>query len=341
VIGEPSTPLWSAVKALYDSWPPDSEDNASELGRVLQGLGETATMGGDSLRGTAHAVGDVWHDEAGGVLVDKIGANAGAWANVGGDAEHLAGVAQQYAAELTTVKQTIVSVIARNETRYEQLLFSSPAMAMQFAAAIADYLRKLVGGEVPASTSKPGLLDRLRSAAGKLFNDAWTLAFGPGTGGPTIGEGISLPVLGPFGGAGGLSAAIVRDQKGHFYIVNSASLGGAITPDAGAFAGIGVTKSTAHDANEMGGLSYHAGGSVSGEVVGGSVSVDKSASGSAISGTGLVGVGTPGIGVEGGLSTSKVIPLTPGNLIHEGTMIGQLLTSNPMPFIMDTLGWGK
>jgi hypothetical protein len=165
MIPEPSAPLWTAVKARYDSWPPDNEDNARELGLVLRGLGDTATDGGGQLTDKATVVREHWRDEAGGVMGEKIAANGDDWARAGSYAQRLAGVAEQYSTQLTAVKRLIVEVIAANEEQYDKLQFRNRVLAARLAAGIADYLRSLVGGEATSETgdglSLQGLVSEL------------------------------------------------------------------------------------------------------------------------------------------------------------------------------------
>lgn len=347
MIGEPSSPLWAAVKAAYDSWPPDNEDNAKRLAEELRGLGDTASDGGRRLCGNANAVRETWLDEAGGVFTDKTTETGEKWSERGAEAVRLAGTVEQYAAELTFVKQTITAVIALNEPRYTTFRLRKPSLAAQLAAAIAEYLRALVGGEAPAArTGEPGLLDGIAQVAGKAVDSAWTLAFGAGTTGPAVGASFAVP-----GATGGLNVAVVRDQHGDFYLVNGSSFSGA-TPGFGAFAGVGVTSgfesdgSPMLDGRDMGGRSYHVGAGAA-EGIGGQISYDYStntpnpgdpnAKKPTSSVTGLGGLGTPGASAEAGLSTGRAVPLTPGSVFRESVLLGNLAVGNPVPFIRDSL----
>ncbi|EME50466.1 hypothetical protein [Amycolatopsis decaplanina] len=336
MIGEPASILWSAVKALYDSWPPDNEDNATLLSQRLRDLARNADDSGNRLHGNANAVRDAWLDEAGGVFADKIDANGADWSHCGADAARLAGIAERYAAELTRVKQTIIRVITQNEVRYDELRRHSPALAVQFAAAIAAYLRDLVGGEALASESGPGLMDRIKQAAGDAFDSAWTLTFGAGTAGPAIGASGSV-----LGFSVGYNVALVRDQEGNFWIVNGSSLS-LTTPGLGGSAGIGVTAGFDGDNNpirngkDLGGESHHGGVTAAGPV-GGQVSYDHDTSNGNWSSTTLAGIGTRGVDPEFGRSWNSAKPLTTANALHEGMILGYLASNNPAVFISDTL----
>lgn len=157
MIPEPSTPLWSAVRARYDSWPPDNEDIAGELAWELRDLHDTTSTGSERLRNNANVTRDHWRDEAGGVLSEKVAENAADWANSGSAAQQLASVAERYAADLTAVKQAIVATIGTNEREYELLLLNEPTMAGQFANEIADYLQNLIADQVTPESDADAL----------------------------------------------------------------------------------------------------------------------------------------------------------------------------------------
>lgn len=334
MIPEPSSPLWSAVKAMYDSWPPDNEDDAHQLGTVLRRLGDAAFQARSDLHDNAQAVHNAWYDEAGTVMVEKIIENAGDWASVNSYAQHLGRVAEKYANDLVAVKQAIVDTIAKNERQYVELRFRQPFLAIQFAAAIADHFRRMVGGAKPVSGDKPGLMDRIGNALGDAADTAWTLAFGEDTGGPCIGASGSAGV------SGGFSACLVRDPEGNFAIVNSVTGGLAPTEVPGGVGGVGVVTSNAPTVDKLAGTAGHVGVSAA-DVAGGSVSYDRALDGSTYAVTGIAGVGAGGVGADAGWTQTKVMPVTPGNVIKEGLMIGSLTTGNPIPFIMNTLGWMK
>lgn len=159
MIPEPvGSPLWAAVKGFYDSWPPDNEDNAHALADVLKNLAGAASEANTNLSNTAQAVRRSWHDEAGEVMTDKTIANAREWVTINGAAQRLGGMAEQYAADLIAVKHIIIDTIARNEPQYIELLVKmhTRVQAAQLASQLADYLRRLVGGEKPAARNKGG-----------------------------------------------------------------------------------------------------------------------------------------------------------------------------------------
>ncbi|CCH34673.1 hypothetical protein ABZ816_30065 [Actinosynnema sp. NPDC047251] len=43
--------------------------------------------------------------------------------------------------------------------------------------------------------------------------------------------------------------------------------------------------------------------------------------------------------MEAGVTQTRVRPLTVENALREGVLLGQVAAGNPIPFIVDTLGW--
>lgn len=310
MIPEPSSLLWVRVKAIYDSWLPDSEDNARELGSVLRGFGDSAFKGKVDLDHNAYRIHHAWADEAGDVMVQAISENAVQWEMVGRGDQSLPDFVEHYAALLTEVKQAIVGTIAVNEQAYQELLAERDvSSAQQFAESIAEYLRRLVGGEGPASAPKSSLLDKLGDAVGEAFDQAWDFSFGE-TGGPCIGGSSSLMGLGI-----GASACLVRDQNGDWAIAQSVTTSGTGKVPGGVI-GVGKVMSNAPTVNDLSGTAVNI-GVIAGFEVGGSASLDIGSDSNdepVYAVTGVVGVGIGGTGLGVGLTNTEVTEVSPGAL---------------------------
>lgn len=212
MIPQPQTQLWSVVKGFYDSWPPDNEDIAQELGTALKSFAKVAADGSQKLINNAGTLRTTWRDEAGGVLAGKIGTNATQWTTVNNDAALLAEIADSYANVIITAKRFIIEVIARNDEWFLQLLAEpeqGTTKAIAFAKDVADYLREMVDG-TPAHSSGGCLVDKLKAGvenvAGELVNGLASLGNAmvqhPGDTALAAG-GLALAGLGMGGEVGG------------------------------------------------------------------------------------------------------------------------------------------
>jgi hypothetical protein len=118
---EPNGPLWSAVKAVDDPWPPDDEVAARDLGAAL-GRGADAMVRGARQTGRAGADAVAsWLDAAGekfGGRVDEFTRSAG---QVDQSIRDVGARAEQYGRELESAKTSITSTIAANERTHAQL----------------------------------------------------------------------------------------------------------------------------------------------------------------------------------------------------------------------------
>jgi hypothetical protein len=148
-IPEPTGPLWAAVKAIHDPWPPDDEDVAANLGGawgqgadvVLAGAGSTAGAGGTVLAS--------WRDVAGDAFGTRVDEFTRTVNRVEPSMRELAARAEHYGRELTSAKTTITGTIAANETTYALLGnpllgFLGPALQGAFATSVANDLQAMV-----------------------------------------------------------------------------------------------------------------------------------------------------------------------------------------------------
>jgi hypothetical protein len=152
---EPNSPLWSAVKAIDDSWPPDDEVAARDLGRAL-GRGADAMARGAQQTGKAGADAlSSWLDAAGekfGSGVDQFTRTA---SQVDQSIRNVAAHAEKYGQELESAKTTITSTIAANERTHAQmanplLIGIGPALQQAHASKIAGDLRKMIDEKAAA-----------------------------------------------------------------------------------------------------------------------------------------------------------------------------------------------
>lgn len=158
-IPEPTGPLWAAVKAIYDPWPLDAEESATDLARAWR-QGGTA-MGAAAQRMTlAGAAAHVaWGDVAGAAFDVAVRARAGAIGALAPRMELAAGRSETYASELVGAKTDIVTTIAANSATYVLLgnpLLGpvGPALQLRFAMATATALQGMI--EARAATLRAG-----------------------------------------------------------------------------------------------------------------------------------------------------------------------------------------
>jgi hypothetical protein len=162
---EPSSPLWTAVKAIDDTWPPDDEVVARDLGTALGRGADTVAQGAHATsRAGADAVAS-WRDAAGekfGGRVDKFALSAG---QVDQSMRNVAAHAERYGRELESAKTAITSTIAANERTHAQLAnpmlgATGPTLRQAHASRITTDLRKMVNQKAaaigPAKSGVPG-----------------------------------------------------------------------------------------------------------------------------------------------------------------------------------------
>jgi hypothetical protein len=162
-VPEPNSPLWTEVKAVDDTWPPDDEVVARDLGAALgrgadamaQGARQTGGAGADAVAS--------WQDTAGekfGGRVDEFTRSAG---QVDQSLRGIAARAEQYGRELESAKTSITTTIAANERTHAQLANPmlgpvGPTLQKAYATKVATELRAMIdakaaglgGGPAPA-----------------------------------------------------------------------------------------------------------------------------------------------------------------------------------------------
>jgi hypothetical protein len=141
--------LWSAVKAIDDSWPPDDEVAARDLGKAL-GRGADAMARGAQQTGKAGADAvSSWLDAAG----EKFGSGVDQFTRTASQVDqtirNVAAHAEKYGQELESAKTSITSTIAANERTHAQLANPmlgpvGPALQQAQASKIAGDLRKMI-----------------------------------------------------------------------------------------------------------------------------------------------------------------------------------------------------
>lgn len=167
---EPNSPLWAAVKAIDDTWPPDDDVVAFELGKAWG-------RGADTVVAGAHATGRAgtdavasWQDPVG----DAFGGEVNEFTQAASRADQSMrdpGVrAEHYGRELVSAKTIITSTIAANENTYalmgNPLLGAlGPQLQNAFASRIAADLRGMIdakaaglraGQQSPVAPGKDG-----------------------------------------------------------------------------------------------------------------------------------------------------------------------------------------
>lgn len=159
-VPEPAGPLWAAVKAIYDPWPPDDEVVAGEVGGAWRRGGDVVAQGASETAGAGSAALAAWRDAAGTGFHGRVGdftANADRLRQRMGT---LAARGEHYSRELTSAKDTITTTIAKNENTYAVLgnpLLGAlgPALQTAFAGQIADFLRGMIAEKAAALRAYP------------------------------------------------------------------------------------------------------------------------------------------------------------------------------------------
>ncbi|MEC3974228.1 WXG100 family type VII secretion target [Amycolatopsis sp. H20-H5] len=272
-VGEPQSPLWAAVKAISDPWPPDNEDTAVALGGAWTRSSAVVRGAGQQMTGVAGTVGGTWQDGAGQTAKGSIDTQA---ARLGQFDQQLGTMAQsvtKYADTLRDTKNSIVGNIAANEGIYSFLgspvIPGGPLLQAGFAAAVAANLRSMVQSK--AGTLQHLTADGLKTTDpnvtvgkdGKLFQGKASEALGAFKGTSDDGhltvEGNALKAEGTAWGAAGekgpkAESGIGTDPK--------------LTPGSGPYAQLQAQASVGSNlalgySNTAGPLGYGAKGEVS------------------------------------------------------------------------------
>jgi putative chitinase len=149
------------VKAIDDSWPPDDEVVARDLGKALTRGADAVSNGARQTGGAGADAVASWRDAAGdkfGGRVDEFTRSAG---QVDQSMRNVAAHAEKYGGELESAKTGITSTIAANERTHAQLANpmlgqAGPAMQQAHASKIAADLRAMVDQKAAGLASAPG-----------------------------------------------------------------------------------------------------------------------------------------------------------------------------------------
>lgn len=147
------------MKGIYDSWPPDDEQVALDLGAGWRRGAELVTTG---ARATASAGGDAraaWDDSVGADFAGKVDEHVRSVSELHPPMLDLAARGEHYGRELESTKTDIATTIAANENTYALLgnpLLGAvgPLLRKGFAASVAIYLQGMV--ESRAATLEAG-----------------------------------------------------------------------------------------------------------------------------------------------------------------------------------------
>ncbi|MCE6997997.1 hypothetical protein LZG04_24825 [Saccharothrix sp. S26] len=151
-IPEPSSPLWTAVKAIYDSWPPDDEAAAARLADAWQLAVDTVTTSAEETGRARDGACAAWQDDGGAELGLRVDQYLAELAGLGQRMARLQVRADHYRQELHSAKTAIVDNITQNEVVYA--LLANPVMIRgfgpgvdlrhDFATTIANHLRDMI-----------------------------------------------------------------------------------------------------------------------------------------------------------------------------------------------------
>lgn len=163
-LAEPSSELYAKVKAIWDPWPPDSEDAARSLGQAWRQASATTNRAAAGVGAVRSSVGDAWRDQAGATYQAKLGEGAQSLAGLGHSMLGPTQSAQHYGAQLTDAKSVIIRTIATNQAAYEQLKnpafgAEGAAMRQEFVRQIAQHLRSMILGKAAALQGGAGAAD--------------------------------------------------------------------------------------------------------------------------------------------------------------------------------------
>ncbi|MEV8607416.1 hypothetical protein AB0383_05570 [Amycolatopsis sp. NPDC051373] len=189
-IAEPDNEPWAAVKQLADEWPPDDEDDVTELAANWRGAGNRRAQAGTEPADQRQAPERAWRDEAGGAMGRSVAAHAVTLRNSSRAPEQQAQLADRYARTLKEVKTAIAQTIAVNPTLHLQLAnpaYGAAGKARQqqlvTQAAQALVAGKTQGRHAPAQAPDTDtLLGKVGDVAGMVATVAGGPALIPGVG---------------------------------------------------------------------------------------------------------------------------------------------------------------
>jgi hypothetical protein len=187
----PSSPLWSAVQAVHDPWPPDDETVARAVGGAWRRGGEVVAQGARDTTAASRLV--MWSDPSGLAYQGQVDRYAQAASEVEQRMVAIAERGEHYAGELESAKSTITGTIAANEGFYallgDPLLGPlGPALQAEFAGLIATYLRGMIAEKAAALRANPAGAPLPAQAPPPPPPEEWTLFDGLADGVRALGQ---------------------------------------------------------------------------------------------------------------------------------------------------------
>jgi hypothetical protein len=151
-VAEPASPLWAAVKTIYDAWPADDEAVAADVAAAWRSGATVLAQGADGASQAAEASLAAWPDAAGeqfhGQARSHVSDSEALRQNVTNRAAH----ADYYGAQLASAKEAIVATVAQNESAFAQL---DPAQRPGFATTVATNLQAMIAEKAAALRAYP------------------------------------------------------------------------------------------------------------------------------------------------------------------------------------------
>ena len=150
-IPEPSSPLWAAVRALSNPWPPDDEVVAATLGQTWRETAGRMAEAVGRLNASAQAVNGGWPDQAGATMYARLTANAGDVDALQREMQRRGAAAETYAEELRITKSAITAHIAAMEPVFA--LAGNPLLAAAGPVS-QDLVARAVAGQLNAMVAE-------------------------------------------------------------------------------------------------------------------------------------------------------------------------------------------
>jgi hypothetical protein len=154
-IQEPASPLWTAVKAIYDPWPADDEAMAADLAGAWRTGGSVLAQGTQEATRAAEASLAAWPDAAGEQFHGQVRGFAAGTGRLEQNVTNRAAHAEYYGNELTSAKNAIVTTIAQNEKGYADAGLAGPAAQNTFASQVAANLQQMIAAKADALRAYP------------------------------------------------------------------------------------------------------------------------------------------------------------------------------------------
>lgn len=133
---EPTDPLWVAVKAIDNSWPPDKASTAAGLAQAWGKSAQSATTSAGQVGAAGQSVGQAWVDPAGTAVQGQVSSQAKTFMQLAEQMNGMGAQAEKYAQTVLQMKNTIVQTIAEQSGLYAS--YANPAFGEQGAQFRAD-----------------------------------------------------------------------------------------------------------------------------------------------------------------------------------------------------------